>query len=92
MAQYSINEAALAAWLLGAAAQLARLGTDLFPADRADFNRTVVATEAALDPVAFAAAWDAGWAYPVEQAITVGLSALERAGNAAQGSADPSRH
>ncbi|MDQ2898022.1 MAG: hypothetical protein M3Y09_20730, partial [Actinomycetota bacterium] len=83
----------LAARLLGAAAaQLARLETDFFPADRADFNRTVVATEAALDPVAFAAAWDAGWAYPVEQAITVGLTALERAGSAAQGSADPSRH
>lgn len=75
----------LAARLLGAAAaQLARLGTDLFPADRADWNRTIAATRAALDPAAFAVAWDAGWAKPLEQAIAAGSSALERGGREGQ--------
>jgi hypothetical protein len=68
------GQAARAARLLAAAASLReRLGTPLPPIERPEFERSVAAARTALGEPAFAAAWSAGQAMPVEQAVCVAL-------------------
>jgi non-specific serine/threonine protein kinase len=56
--------------LLGAtAAQFEAIGAAMWPADQIDYQRTVAALRAVLGEAAFAAAWDAGRALTLEQAI-----------------------
>ena len=56
--------------LYAAAATLrATLGAPLAPADQAVLTREVASVRAALGPAAFAAAWAAGEALPLEQAV-----------------------
>src|SRR5205807_9482260 len=59
-----------AARLFGAAEGLREaMGAPLPPADRAEHDRSVAAVRAALVEEAFAAAWAAGRAMPLEEAI-----------------------
>src|SRR5262249_43747754 len=68
--------AARAARLLGAAAALhERLGLDVHPGWRADHDRALAAARAALDAVAFRAAWAEGAALPLEQVLRDALTA-----------------
>jgi hypothetical protein len=68
------DQAERAARLFGAAAALrAAIATPLAPGERADYDRYVAATHAALGEEAFAAAWAAGRALSVDQAITFAL-------------------
>jgi hypothetical protein len=46
----------------------------LSPADRADYDRISVATRTQLDDATFAAAWAAGQALTLEQAIAEALN------------------
>jgi predicted ATPase/DNA-binding SARP family transcriptional activator len=63
-----------AAQLFGAAASLRdSLGAPVPPAERADYDRRVAATRAALGEQSFAAAWAAGRALTLEQAIAQAL-------------------
>jgi predicted ATPase len=63
-----------AAQLLGAAARLrAAIGAPLPPPERADYERTVAAARAHLEPAAFRAAWAEGEALPLEQAVASAL-------------------
>jgi predicted ATPase/transcriptional regulator with XRE-family HTH domain len=68
------GEAARAARLLGTAAALrATMGAPLRPADRPGYHSAEAAARAALDEEAFAAAWAAGAALRLEQAVTEAL-------------------
>jgi hypothetical protein len=61
--------------LLGAAAALReRIGAPLPPVDRADYDRDVASAHAQLDEVTFDAAWAAGQALTLEQAIAEALN------------------
>ncbi len=61
--------------LFGASeALLDGIGATLEPADQADYDRSVAMTRAQLDESAFAAAWAAGRAMALEQAMTLALS------------------
>src|SRR5262249_30260885 len=63
-----------AARLLGAADSLrADFDVPLSPINRADYERDVAAARAQMDEAAFAAAWAAGQALPLEQAIAEAL-------------------
>jgi predicted ATPase/class 3 adenylate cyclase len=63
----------LAARFFGAAqALLAARGIQLGPSERADWERCVAAVQAQLDQAAFAAAWGAGRAMSLEQAMAGG--------------------
>ena len=56
--------------LLGAtAAQFKAIGAAMWPADRIDYHRTEASIRTVLGEEAFAAAWDAGRALTLEQAI-----------------------
>jgi tetratricopeptide (TPR) repeat protein len=68
------QQAARAARLFGAAEVLREsIGMPVSPSDSADFDRNVAAARAQLDEAAFAAAWAAGRALPLEQAIVEAL-------------------
>jgi len=59
-----------AARLFGAAAALRNvIGAPLSPISRITYDRTVAATREALGKITFAAAWAAGQALPLEQAV-----------------------
>lgn len=67
----SEGRAESAARLLGAGqAALEALGTQLWPSNRAAYERSLHAARAALDPLAFEAAWAAGTRLSLEQAVT----------------------
>jgi ATP/maltotriose-dependent transcriptional regulator MalT len=67
------------ALLMGAAEGLrTAIGARLLAFDRVRYERTVAAVRAALDTVAFAAAWAAGQALPLEQAIAEALGVADR--------------
>jgi tetratricopeptide (TPR) repeat protein len=75
-----------AARLLGATEGLrASIGARLLAFDRARSERTVAAARAALETVVFAAAWAAGRALPLEQAIAEALAVADRATNRTAG-------
>jgi predicted ATPase/DNA-binding SARP family transcriptional activator len=64
-----------AARLLGAAAALREaIGLTPPPAERAEHERTLDAVRAAIDPRAFAIAWAAGRALPIEQTVDEALA------------------
>jgi tetratricopeptide (TPR) repeat protein len=65
----------LAARLIGAAG-LEDSGAGLDPADRLTYCRTLDAVRSELDPIAFAACWQAGQAMTIEQACSLALSLL----------------
>jgi predicted ATPase/DNA-binding SARP family transcriptional activator len=66
--------------LLGAAEGLrAVIGARLLAFDRARYERTVAAARAALEAATFAAAWAAGRALPLEQAIAEALGVANEA-------------
>jgi tetratricopeptide (TPR) repeat protein len=70
------GDAARGTRLCGAAAALrAAIGAPLQPAGRAVVERAAAAARAALGEAAFAAAWMAGEALPLDQAITDALAA-----------------
>ena len=70
-----------AASLFGAAAAvLESSGTRLDTADRTAFDQHLEAVRARLDEAAFATAWSAGQAMPLEQAIVLALSDNEAGG------------
>ena len=52
-----------------ATALLEAIGTEMWPIDRADYERGLAAVRAQLGEAAFATAWEAGRALPVERAI-----------------------
>jgi len=56
------------------AALLETIGADLEPADRVDYHRNVVSARAMLNAEAFAAAWAAGRALTLEQAVIEALA------------------
>ncbi len=63
-----------AARLWGAAAALREaLGTPILPADRAGYEQAVAAARDAAGHAAFAVAWDAGHALPLERAVDEAL-------------------
>jgi len=69
------GRAARAARLLGAgAARLDARFAQLFPADRAEYDRSVATTRAQLAEAAFAAAWAEGQAMPREQVVAYALA------------------
>jgi hypothetical protein len=64
------DQAERAARLFGAAEALrAAIDTPLSPGERADYDRSVAATHAALGQAGFAAAWEAGRAMTLDDAI-----------------------
>jgi predicted ATPase/DNA-binding SARP family transcriptional activator len=64
-----------AARLCGAVkAQLQVIGAAQFPLDRIEYERNVAALRAQLDPMILAAAWEAGRALNLEQAIALAIS------------------
>ena len=64
-----------AAQLFGAASVLRKeAGTSLPPAEREEFDRELSATRMRLDSAAFDAAWHAGQAMAIEQAIALALT------------------
>ena len=68
------GEVARAARLWGAAEALRRvLGAPLPPTEGAKFAPMVVAAQAQVDPVTWAAAWAEGRAMPLEQAVAYAL-------------------
>jgi tetratricopeptide (TPR) repeat protein len=72
---HSRGEPERAARLLGAAAALRdAIGLIPSPAERADHERTLAAVRAAMDPEAFVAAWGAGRAMPLRQAVDEALA------------------
>jgi predicted ATPase/transcriptional regulator with XRE-family HTH domain len=74
-ARAALGDARGAARLFGAAAALREaVGAPLAPADRAAHDRDLAATRAALDEAAFAAAWAAGQALPLDQAVAEALA------------------
>jgi hypothetical protein len=63
---------------LGAAEALREaMGTPIPPADRAEHEHNVVDVRAALDGESFAAAWAAGRAMSLEEAVCVALEECE---------------
>jgi len=66
-------------WLSAAGALLDATGAVVWPADRTDYDRNVAAVRAQLDDATFAAAWAAGLAIPLEQAINEVLNATSPA-------------
>jgi non-specific serine/threonine protein kinase len=78
-----------AARLLGAAARLREaIGAPVHPVDRADHERTVAASEAALGPQAYAAAWQAGRAMIIDDVIDL---AVATSGSSTEAAAPPSK-
>jgi predicted ATPase/class 3 adenylate cyclase len=70
------GQAERAARLLGAAkAPFDATGNLIHPVDRAEFDRSAAAARATLGEEAFAAAWEAGRALTLEQAIAAALDA-----------------
>ena len=66
------GQVAPAARVFGAVeAQLKAIGAALFPLDRREYERNVAELQAQLDPAALAAAWNAGGALSLEQAIAL---------------------
>jgi DNA-binding CsgD family transcriptional regulator len=52
-----------------ATALLETIGTEMWPIDRADYDRSLATVRDQLGEAAFAIAWQAGWALPIERAI-----------------------
>ena len=72
----ALGEHERAARLVGAAASLLdAIGTPVWPVDRAQFDHAVAAARAGLGEDAFAAAWAAGRALPLDQAVGYALAA-----------------
>jgi predicted ATPase/DNA-binding XRE family transcriptional regulator len=64
-----------AAWLFGSAAALREaIGTPLPPAERVAYEHSIAAARAAADQAAFAAAWEAGHALPIQQVVDQALA------------------
>jgi hypothetical protein len=60
--------------LLGAAAALRRaIGAPLPPSQRPCYERHLAAARATLPGETFTAAWDEGYATPLEEAVALGL-------------------
>ncbi len=55
-------------------AQLQAIGAALFPLDRVEHERNIAALRAQLDPATLSAAWEAGRALSLDQAITLATS------------------
>ncbi len=71
----ALGHAERAAQLLGAAAALREaIGAPLSPAERRDYEQSLVPISARLDPAAMAAAWAAGRALPLDEAIALALA------------------
>jgi tetratricopeptide (TPR) repeat protein len=84
------KDSARAVRLLGAAAALREsIGEALHPVERAEYEGSIAAARAALGEEAFVAAWAAGQALSLEQAIRV---ALQDAQPATSKSTQPQRH
>jgi DNA-binding CsgD family transcriptional regulator len=67
-----------AARILGAAAHLREsIGAPVHPVDRADHERTVAGIRAAVGPQAFASAWAAGQAMPLDDVIDYAVSSTQ---------------
>ncbi|HEX5506424.1 MAG TPA: helix-turn-helix domain-containing protein [Thermomicrobiales bacterium] len=62
-----------ARWFGAGEAALAALGSDLWPSNRADYERGVALARDALGPAAFADARAAGRALPLEEAVALAL-------------------
>src|SRR5437879_6924151 len=74
LAGIAADQAERAARLFGAAEALrAAIDTPLAPGERADYDRYVAATHAALGQEAFAAAWEAGRAMTLDDAMAFAL-------------------
>jgi tetratricopeptide (TPR) repeat protein len=70
------GQGAMGAQLLGSAAALrAAIRLPVSPAERPTYDQLVADVRAASDPATFAAAWAAGQALPIEQAIALALGA-----------------
>jgi hypothetical protein len=77
-----------AARLFGVAQALrARIGVPVAPVDRADYECNLAATRAALGETAFDAAWAAGQALPLDQAIAEAVAGADH-----QGQGQPVEH
>ena len=64
-----------AVWLLGAAATLrASIGSVVDPVDQPAYESRLAALRAQLDDELFAAAWEAGWAVSLDEAIAQALT------------------
>jgi hypothetical protein len=73
------RDAAWAARLLGVAeAQFQAIGATMWPADRLEHERTVAVVRTALSDEGFAAAWAAGQAMILEQAVARALADPDR--------------
>jgi len=71
---FASGEAEKAAWLLGGAEAINRkLGVILDPDDKVEFDRDVAATRAALAKERFDAAWAAGQAMTIDEAVALAL-------------------
>ena len=69
------SQSGRAARLSGAASALReRIGSRLSPVEQAEFDNTMASAAEALGEAAFTAAWDAGRAMTLEQAVEYGLS------------------
>ena len=76
--RYTAGRTMQAVQLLGAAEALLETAVHaLEPIHRAEYDRTVAAVRAQLDEAAFAAAWAAGRALSLEQAIAYALEAVQ---------------
>jgi non-specific serine/threonine protein kinase len=85
------GQPAQAARLFGAADALrAALGTPVVPLQRAGHEREIEAVREALGAAAFATAWEAGQALPLEQAVALALT-VEPAPEVPPGDAAPPR-
>ena len=79
-----------AARLFGAAAALfATIGAPIWPVDRIDYDRNLAAVRNRLGQEAFSAAYAAGQALPLAQALTEAAAAVKRAEAAAEIAAAP---
>jgi non-specific serine/threonine protein kinase len=77
-----LARAEAAARLFGAAAALRQtIGSSVQPADLVDYEHAVASVRAALDPVAFAHAWEAGGALTTEAAVAEATRAAALATN-----------
>jgi hypothetical protein len=75
-----------AARLFGAAeVMLQKSGASRYPVDHAEYQRNVAFMRAAIDATAFTAAWEAGRALPLDQAIAEALRIADATIAAASG-------